>query len=115
MEEKKLDEYSREDVVERPKNETREGVVVDVEMTTAKAIFGDNLLPKQYPDRRMINVTYEIAELGLRGSKALTFFPPGSVPSNSGLGRFLKRYGSLKPGTLVKVDFDGEGKYNLLV
>ena len=109
---KELIEYNVGDVVEFPKNEVLEGVVLSIELKKSQEIFGDKAYEK---DKDVLVVSYEVKGHNLHGIEYFNYFPKGLVPDRSKLGKFLKRYENLKVGTIVKVDFDAEGNYKILL
>jgi len=108
---KDLLEYTENDVIQLPKNEVREGVIIGMEVKNAKEIFGDKALN---PNQDILIITYEVLGLDIKGEQIVNYYPKGKVKSNSKLGQLINYYGGLKVGMKVKIDFDKDSNHKII-
>lgn len=106
------DKFVKSDVVESPKDVILDGVVIKIDKGQLK-----EFVPKEKWDKfdnleqETLLVHFETAFKGrnLTGSDKISYYPKGSIPSNSNLGKFIQKYDSIAVGVKIKVEFDGNG------
>jgi hypothetical protein len=97
-------------VIESPKDEVLEAIIVSVEKTTWRNIISPEKLNKfDSPDEEIVEIKYQTKFKGntLTNSETYKFY---DFPmSNSKLGLFLTKYGDLEVEKKIKVYFDENG------
>lgn len=95
-----------------PKNKVVEGVIVDLELKTWKELIpADKINKFKDPNEKQIIVKYDVE--GLIITEKLKY---EETPfSTTRLGKFINRYGALKVGTKIQVNFDHESKATILI
>ena len=105
---------SSKNVVESPKDAILEGVITEV---SEKSTWREHLTAQgneksidkfPNPDQEIINISYVV-----KGDESLTGFDTvayyNKPKDRSKLGKLLMKYGDLDKGTVIKIQFDGEG------
>ena len=108
---KDLLEFTTNDVVQLPTNEVIDGVVLGMEIVDAKDVWGDKA---KNPKQKVLKIRYEVLGYGIHGEEIVNYYPKGQVSSRSKLGQIINRYGGLKVGLRIKVDFDAKSNYKIL-
>ena len=99
-----LFDFTADKVKEVPTDKTVDGVITGEEIKKAFEIFGDKA---KQPDQKVLVVHFE-TKYG-EGNDKFNYYSPIKVPSNSHLGKAIKKYGSFKVGTKIKIQYNGEG------
>jgi len=113
-------EIKKDSVVDSPKDTILDGVVTEIsEVTTWRehltAQGNEKSIDKfPNPDQEIVHISYETAgEDAIRGVDTVAYYE--KPRDRSKLGKLLKKYGDLKEGTPVKIQFDGEGYSSIVV
>ena len=97
-------------VIESPKDEILEAIIINFGKTTWKNIISPDKISKfENPDDEVVMIDYEYLFKGNHQRNNETFKFYEKPQSNSKLGKFLLKYGELKTGTQIKVIFSSEG------
>jgi len=100
----------KSDVVESPKDELLNGVIIEANKTTwAEIISPDKIMKFEEPNKAIVQVKYEVEFNGTHFKGEDTFAYYDKPMSNSKLGQYLLKYDSFEPGTKVKVLYDVQG------
>lgn len=107
----------RNDVIETPKDQTYDGTITKITVTTWREHLKDRpesleKFAEKDRDKKIIYIEYTTAA-GLLGNQTIRYYAKPS--DRSVLGKFLIKYNQLLIGTPVKVHFDGEGNSSILV
>jgi len=97
-------------VVESPKDEILEGVIVDVIKTKWSEFIDPTKINKfDNPEEEIVKVKYETLYKNnhLKGEESFKYYP--APMANSNLGKFLMKYNNIAVGVKIKVIFDGKG------
>lgn len=104
------EKQTKSDVVQSPKDEILNGVIVDIK----KGLLSEFIDEKHHS--KFDNLEQEILEIQfetkfndniLKGFDKMPYYK--DPMSNSKLGKFLTKYEKLEVGTQIKVDYDGDG------
>jgi len=106
------------DIKQIPKDETSKAIIVDLELTTWKAITKDEVKKKTASDDPVLKIIYD-ANGFIRND---VFGLPAILTNASKYGRFVEKYNvddnpdfEPKVGMEIKVLFDSEGKSNIII
>ena len=99
-----LFDFTADKVKEVPTDQIVEGVITGEEIKKASEVFGENA---KQPDQKVLVVHFE-TEYG-EGTNTFNYYLPTKVKPVSHLGKAIKKYGSFKVGTKIKIQYDGEG------
>lgn len=120
--EKKFKLPGKNDLREVPSNKTIESVVVDVKVTNWLEILGsDKLIEEQKKgnfenSEKQIIVVVKTDSQGFIREEKFTLYPEVAPTNRSKYGKFVTRYDKApEVGMKVQVDFDGEGKSQILL
>jgi len=104
---------SKEDLRKVPANETVEATIVDVDVKSWRELIEnpDTLAKFKDPEALQLIVKYD-AKGFIREEK---FFYSEKPTTTSKLGRFLLRYDTPEVAKKIMVDFDSEGKSEILL
>ena len=118
--EKNLNIPTQKEVIEVPKDETANAIIVDLQIKTWLEITKDETKKKNLkdPNGRVLEIKYDA-----NGIIRHDIFPiPEKVTTASRYGRYLIKYNiendlDFKPsiGDKIKVFFDGESRSNILI
>lgn len=104
------------EVKKYPQNETKEGKIVDIDVTTkgqffqakgAEVKFGDD-------DDRIMVVNYESHD-GFKGEDFYNYPKKQQLTNKHNLGKFKQRYGDPQIGKSINIDFDDDGNPSIII
>ena len=107
---------TKDKVVQSPKDEILEGVIIEVNKTTwANIIPADKLHKFTEVDKHIIQIKYEtmFKNNSLKGEETYTYYE--NPMSNSKLGKYLMKYESLEVGKKIKVLFNKDGYSSIMI
>ncbi len=105
---------TKKDLREVPMDCKEDGIIVNVETKTWREMLKPESLEKFKEENRddlQIILTYDVKGF-LRTEK---FYYTKEPTNTSRLGRYLIKYEEIKVGTKIRVDFDEEGKSNIIL
>ena len=103
---------SKEDLKEVPKNKAIEAIVLSVEVKTWREIISPEKIDKfDNPNEPQIIITFEAD--GIKRNEKYKFEEKPFTTSK--LGRYIVRYDKPTVGQKITVDFDGDGKSEILL
>lgn len=110
------DKLTKESIVQSPKDVKLDGVITGIE----KGLLSEFVDPRVHDkfdnlEQETLNIHFECKfnDKSIKGTDRLAYY---SEPmSHSKLGKFLEKYGELKAGQSIKVDYNGKGFGSILV
>jgi len=110
------DKLTKKDIVASPKDVKLDGVILSID----KGLLSEFVDPKFHDsfdnlEQEYLNISFECKFNGknIKGTDKLSYY--AEPMSHSKLGKFLEKYGELKAGQSIKVDYNGKGFGSILV
>lgn len=101
---------TKESIVESPADVVLEGIIIKIEKGLLSEVINPEVQHKfNNLDQEHLFIEFEckFKDKIIKGSDRIPYY---SEPmTNSKLAKFLTKYGELKVGQLIKIDFDGDG------
>lgn len=102
--------YGINDLIKMPP--FAEAVIVNIEVKASKEVFGDKA---SKPEQKVLVISYENSELGIKNNEIYNHYPVGKVPEKSKLGRFIAKYASLSIGVKINLLQKTSGYYSIVI